>query len=173
MHSSYTKFYILLLNARYNLFHNWYWPSTLFSVVLQMNWSVNISIISILFCLFAAKNYMAELLWASILIYKCSFLILRNGFQMELLVQSINVFSVFIELARWLFRILFLTIYICRSKVHTSLLTVDVITYFVSLMGIKWYFTLTVTCISLTKNAFQHLFTLEFAFEFAVHSDLL
>ena len=76
------------------------------------------------------------------------------------------------------FKTLFLTIYICLSKVHTSLLptsllTVDVITYFVSLMGIKWYFTLTLTCISVTKNAFQHLFTFEFAFEFAVHSDLL
>lgn len=143
-----------------------------------MNLSVNISIISILFCSFAAKNYMAELLWVSILIYKCSFFILRNGFQMELLVQSINVFLIFVELARWLFKTLFLTIYICLSKVHTSLLptsllTVDVITYFVSLMGIKWYFTLTLTCISVTKNAFQHLFTFEFAFEFAVHSDLL
>lgn len=102
------------------------------------------------------------------------FSILRNGFQMELLVQSINVFLIFVELARWLFKILFLTIYICTSKVHTSLLpisllTVDVITHFVSLMGIKWYFTLTLTCISLTKNAFQHLFTFEFAFSVHFH----
>ena len=103
---------------------------------------MSISIISVYFVCLLLKtmwqNYF-ELLssFISAIIF-CT----EKWIQMELLVQSINVFLIFVELARWLFKILFLTIYICMSKVHTSLLptsllTVDVITHFVSLMGIK------------------------------------